>query len=147
MSPARRKNLSDEGGFVDFGETAPRLADPAVDALLSQSERRQGEARLSQKERERKRKEREKMRQRRAGHTTYDIPVALRKRMAELSEREGVPASQLAALALLRFLGDLQAGALTLSEHKVPSRSPRYDYNLILPLEVLEPARKGKKQG
>ncbi len=144
MSPARRRTSEEDGGFVDFGETA-RLVDPAVAGLLSQGERRQAEARLPQKEREQKKKEREKMRQRREEHTTYDIPVELRRRIKDLAERERVPASQIAALALLRFVQDYERRQVDLAEYKVASNSPRFDFNLNLPLEqagLKRPVRK-----
>jgi hypothetical protein len=141
MSPARRRPSKDDtpgkaGGFVDFGEAAqPAAADPAVSALLGQAERRQAEARLPQREREKKRKERDKIRARRPYHTTYDIPLELRKRIKSLADAEGVPASQLAALALLRFVDDLAQGAIELSAYKSPTRSPRYEWNLVIPAE------------
>lgn len=134
MSPARRKTIEEEAGFIDFGEAA-RMADPAVSALLNQSERRQSEARLPQKDREKKKKEREKIRARRPFHTTYDIPIELRQRIKDLAEKERVPASQIAALALLRFVRDYDSRAIDLLGYKVASSSPRYDFNLVLPVE------------
>lgn len=134
MSPARRKPVDDETGFIDFGE-ATRMADPAVSALLNQGERRQSESRLPQKDREKKKKEREKIRARRPFHTTYDIPIELRQRIKDLAEKERVPASQIAALALLRFVRDYETRAIDLLGYKVASSSPRYDFNLVLPVE------------
>lgn len=132
MSPARRKPKDEGGTFVNFGEAA-NMADPAVNALLGQAERRSSEQRMPTKARERKRKEREKIRARRPYHTTYDIPVELRQRIKDLAERHGVPASQIAALGLLRFVEDTAAGRVDVERYKVPSRSPRYDYNLVIP--------------
>lgn len=125
------------------------MADPAVSALLGRTERRQADTRLPRKERQKKDKERAKMRSRAAGHTTYDLPVALRKRIKEIAERERLPASQLAALALLRLLQDLERQQLDLGAYKIASRSPRYDFILRLPLETLEGGRqiKGRPKG
>jgi hypothetical protein len=133
MSPGKRRPPQ-ESGFIDFGEAANQ-ADPAVSALLGQVERRQSEARLPHKVREKKKKEREKIRARRPFHTTYDIPLELRQRIKELAEAQGLPASQIATLGLLRFVEDLANQEIDLSAHKVPSRSPRYDYNLVIPME------------
>lgn len=146
--PARRKPDATTG-FIDFSEAAQTpapaapvpaaaaaaLPDPAVAALLGQGQRRQEEARLPAKAREKKKKEREKIRARRPYHTTYDIPIELRQRLKELADAQGLPASQLAALGLLRFVEDLAARRVDLSGYKVASRSPRYDWNLVVPEE------------
>jgi hypothetical protein len=148
MSPAR-KRARDEQGFVDFGEAAS-LPDPAVSALLGQTEQRRAETRLSPREREKKRKEREKIRARRPFHTTYDIPLELRQRIKDLAEQYGVPASQLATLGLLRFVEDLASRQVDLGQIKVPSRSPRYDFNLVIAMEdfpaTFAQPRRGKKR-
>lgn len=145
MSPARRYIPPESSpNFVDFGQELTQ-ADPAVNLLLQRTEQRHQEARLSPKEREKKKKEREKIRARRPFHTTYDIPVELRERIKELAEAHGVPASQIATLGLLRFVEDLARGRVDLNRYKAPSRSPRYDFNLILPLEEFQ-ATFGKPQ-
>lgn len=149
MSPAKRQPKDDAGSFINFEETA-QMADPAVSALLARTERRQAEAHLTHKEREKKKKEREKIRARRPYHTTYDLPVELRQRIKELAEQHGVPASQLATLGLLRFVEDLAARRVDLAEQKVASRSPRYDFNLVIPVEdypaTFAVPRRGKKR-
>lgn len=149
MSPAKRHPRDDEESFIRF-EEAPSMPDPAVSALLARTERRQAEAHLSHKEREKKKKEREKIRARRPYHTTYDLPVELRQRIKELAEQHGVPASQLATLGLLRFVEDLAARRVDLTAHKVPSRSPRYDFNLVISMEeypaTFAMPRRGKKR-
>lgn len=83
-----------------------------------------------------KRREKEKIRARKAQRVTYDLPPELRTRMKAVAQKEGVPASQLAALALLRFLKDYDAGTLDLPALRQPSRSPRYAWNLILPESI-----------
>ncbi len=150
MSPAKRQPKDDEDSFIRFEETPP-MPDPAVSALLARTERRQAEAHLTHKEREKKKKEREKIRARRPYHTTYDLPVELRQRIKELAEQHGVPASQLATLGLLRFVEDLAARRVDLGAHKVPSRSPRYDFNLVISMEeypatFAAPRRSKKRQ-
>ena len=134
MSPARKGKPQDGGEFINFGETGGST-DPAVNALLGQAERRQAEARLSRSEREKKKKEREKIRRRRPFHTTYDIPVELRERIKTIAEQHAIPASQVAPLGLLLVVQALDDGQVDLNTYKVPSRSPRYDWNLVLPVE------------
>lgn len=148
MSPARRRPRDDASSFINFEEAA-NMADPAVSALLTQSERRRSEARLAPKEREKKRKERDKIRARRPYHTTYDIPVELRQKIRDLAERHGVPASQIATLGLLRFVEDVSGRQVDIDFYKAPSRSPRYEYNLVLemqdfPATFEAPRRRGR---
>lgn len=107
--------------------------DPAVANLLAEMEQRQTEAQLPKREREKKAREREKISARRERRATYDIPPSLRNKVMDLSEHLSVPASQLVTLALLRFFTDYSAGQIDLSIYKQPSRSPRYDWNLIFP--------------
>jgi hypothetical protein len=54
-----------------------------------------------------------------------------------MAEQERLPASQLVTLALLRFLQDYQASKVDLADYKQPSHSPRYDWNLSLPDELM----------
>ena len=148
MSPARKgKQAPDSGDFINFGE-ASGTTDPAVSALLDQSQRRQAEQRLTRGEREKKKKEREKIRKRRPFHTTYDIPVGLRERIKQVAEQHRVPASQVATLGLLMLVQALDDGQVDIGAYKVPSRSPRYDWNLVLPVdEVLgEAGSRGRRR-
>ena len=110
-----------------------QVLDPAVADLLSGMEQRQSEAALPRKVRERKVRERAKIQSRREQRATYDLPPTLRQQIKDLAEAERVPASQLVTLALMRFLKDLQAGKVDIDSLKQPSRSPRYDWNLIFP--------------
>ncbi len=82
-------------------------------------------------------REREKIRARRPSRVTYDLPPDLRQRISALAEERGLPASQLVTLALLRFLKEFQAGAVALEPYQHPSRSPRYQWNLVYPDELL----------
>ena len=81
----------------------------------------------------RKEKEAEKWSLRREKHVTYDLPVPLRERIKSLSDELRIPASQLVALALVRFLDEYDHHQVDLGKFKVPSRSPRYDWNLDIP--------------
>jgi hypothetical protein len=130
MSPARKKVLKDEN-LINF-EQPFTGADPAVQALIEVGSRQKYEAGLTRRERERIIKEKSRIRARRAQHTCYDIPPELRQYIKELAEKERIPASQIAALALLRFAADWQKGSVDLSQYKSPSRSPKFDWNLAL---------------
>lgn len=124
------------------------ILDPAVASLLNDMEHRQSDAALPRREREKKARERAKMTARRDQRATFDLPPALRKRIMELAETERLPASQLVTLALARFLQDLSAGSLDLTSYKKPSRSPRYDWNLVLPDDLLpaEPKKPARRK-
>ena len=78
-------------------------------------------------------REREKMAARRERRATYDLPTGLRNGIQALSAELRIPASQLAALAIARFLTDYQNSEIDLGIYKTPSRSPRYDWNLEIP--------------
>jgi len=119
------------------------ILDPAVASLLTDMEHRQSDAALPRREREKKAREKAKMRARRDQRATFDLPPALRQQLMEKAEAERFPASQLVTLALVRLFQDLAAGMLDLAPFKQPSRSPRYDWNLVLP-ESLLPAEAKK---
>jgi hypothetical protein len=120
-----------------------KILDPAVSGLLAGMEQRQAEQQLPRRERERIVKERLKIQARREQRATYDLPPVLREELRDLGESLGIPASQLAALALARFLIEYNDGRIDLDEYKQPSRSPRYDWNLVFPENLV---RKSKKK-
>lgn len=93
----------------------------------------------------RQEREREKIRARRDQRVTYDLPPALRQRIKELAEEQRLPASQLVTLALLRFLKDYDQDLVPLSRYKQPSGSPRYDWNLTFPPDLLATVRKKRR--
>ena len=113
------------------------VLDSAVADLLSTMELKQIEAQLPRREREKKARERFKIQSRREQRATYDLPPALRQQIKGMAEQERLPASQLVTLALLRFLQDYQGGKVELADYKQSSHSPRYDWNLSLPDELL----------
>ena len=93
-----------------------------------------------------KAREQEKIRKRRPQRVTYDLPPALRQRIYDLAAEQALPASQLVTLALLRFLKDYQDGAIQLGRYKQPSRSPRYDWNLVFPQDLLAVIKRKPKE-
>jgi hypothetical protein len=116
--------------------------DPAVADLLSGMEQRQAESQLPRKERERLGRERAKIQSRREQRATYDLPPALREEIRVMSEDLRIPASQLVTLALARFLNEYNSGTIDLGKYKQPSRSPRYDWNLVFPDELIRMKKK-----
>ncbi len=122
------------------------ILDPAVADLLTNMEQRQAEAQLPRREREKKARERAKIQSRREQRATYDLPPIVRQKIKQLADAERLPASQLATLALLRFLQDYEGGQIDLASYKQPSRSPRYDWNLVLPDNLLPAARRRKNK-
>ncbi len=121
------------------------VLDPAVADLLAGMEQRQSEAALPRRQREKKARERAKIQARRDQRATYDLPPAIREKIKDLSEEQRVPASQIVTLALGRFLQDLEQGRVDLNDFKKPSRSPRYDWNLDLPADLVPPPPKRKR--
>jgi hypothetical protein len=109
------------------------MIDPDVTNLLKDMERRQFESQLPRREKEKKTREREKINARRDRRVTYDLPPEIRNRVMILSEQLSIPASQLVTLALVQFLEEYDSEKIDLSIYKIPSRSPRYDWNLIIP--------------
>lgn len=121
--------------------------DPVVANLLSGMEQRQQEAQLPRKERERLVKERLKIKARREQRATYDLPPLIRESVRHLSETLRIPASQLVTLALARFLNAYENEEIDLGEFKQPSRSPRYDWNLVFPESLVPKTKNRKKSG
>ncbi len=78
-------------------------------------------------------KEREKILARKERRATFDILPELRQYIKNLGKKEKIPASQFVSLALLRFMVDFESGKIDLSTMKQPSRSPRYDWNIVFP--------------
>lgn len=122
------------------------LLDPAVADLINDMEQKQAESMLPRREREKKSRERAKIEARRDQRATYDLPPAVRQRVKDLAEELRLPASQLVTLALVRFLKAYEAETIDLSPYLRSSASPRYDWNLILPEELLPEAPKKKSR-
>jgi hypothetical protein len=120
------------------------ILDPAVADLLTGMEQKQSFQQLSRKERQKKNKEHAKITARREQRATYDLPPAIRTQIKELADNNAVPASQIVTLALARLLIDINGGKVDLGDYKQPSRSPRYEWNLIFP-ESLIPEENRKK--
>lgn len=118
--------------------------DPAVADLLKGMQQKQSESQLPRKERERISRERTKIQSRRDMRVTYDLPPTIREGVRLLAEELRLPASQLVTLALSRFLSDYGNQLIELGKYKQPSRSPRYDWNLVFPEEITQIGKKKK---
>ncbi|MHC1781258.1 MAG: hypothetical protein AB9891_00620 [Anaerolineaceae bacterium] len=109
---------------------------PAIDSsvaeILDSMQRKMATSQLPKKKREQVVKERAKIEARRDQRVTYDLPHLLKEKIRDMAEEHNLPASQLATLALIRFLEDMDHGKIDLESMKVASRSPRYDWNLKL---------------
>ena len=114
----------EKGGFVDFD------LDPAVASIIGHGERRQAEAKAPPQERKKKAKERAKNKARQGRRAVYDLSPELIQEVAAIAEQHRVPASQIAALLLRHGFRALQRGEIDIESRKVPSRSPRYRWNL-----------------
>jgi len=116
---------------------------PSVSAGgLENLESSQAQAHRSPREQARRQRERARTQARREQRVTYDLPPVLRQRLQALGEELRIPASQLAALALGRFLNDYAGGGVDLGAYKQPSLSPRYEWNLKLPNDVVHGKRR-----
>jgi hypothetical protein len=121
------------------------VLDPAVADLLAGMEQKHAIAQLPKRKREKLAREHAKMEARREQRATYDLPPLVRQKIRELAEEQHLPASQLVSLALIRFLEDIKNEKIDLDNMKEPSRSPRYDWNLILPGEPAMVTTRRKK--
>jgi len=119
--------------------------DPAVADLLKGMQQKQTESQLPRREREKLSRERAKIQSRRDQRATYDLPPSIREGLRVLAEDLRLPASQLATLALARFINEYQNGSIDLGQYKQPSRSPRYDWNLVFPEEIVFAGRRKKR--
>lgn len=124
-------------GFTGFDDLPG--VDPAVESLLGQGQRRQ----LPKNERSRKKKERERAQKRIPGRIGLDLPVELKHRLNALSQREGVPISQLVAFLLYEPVNLLERKRISLWGYKTASTSPKFDSNLDLQRKAEDVSRNG----
>lgn len=121
-----------------------QILDPAVADLLAGMEQKQAESQLPRRVREKKARERAKIQARRSHRVTYDLPPVVRQKIKKIAEDEGLPASQIVSFALVRFLTNHALGNIDFGIYKQPSRSPRYDWNLVIPDEMLSELKAAK---
>lgn len=102
------------------------VLDPAVSDLLTSMEQRQEKRSMSKAERK------EAERQRARSRMMLDVPPEIQQRITTLAISESTPVSGLVTLAIARFLRDMENG-MNLLPYKYPSRSPRFDWLIVLP--------------
>ena len=118
--------------------TSDGNSDKSIFELVNASLQQGQELPFEDKKQKRKQKERLKIQARKESRATYDILPELRKYLKNLSEQEHIPASQFVSLALIRFMADFEAGDIEIAAMKQPSRSPRYDWNIVFPPSLRE---------
>jgi hypothetical protein len=107
--------------------------DPAVQAYMGQGEQaalnaqREKEQNLTAAQRRKRKQDQQRVR------AYYDLPLAIKNRVIEIAEGEGVPTSQLAAFLLQHALQTYQAGEIDIAPYKRNSRVPRFEWMLALP--------------
>ncbi len=119
-------------GYIDFSNLEDEPLDPAVEALISKGQRTEAERRLPAKERKAKAKERAKAEARKGARALYDLDPALIAAVKRVAGKTCTTASQVAAVAIIRFLADVEAGKVDLRDYRTPSDSPRYEFNIDL---------------
>ncbi len=123
-------------------KTPDANADNSIFGLVNASFQGADEPAIEEKREKRKQRERMKIQARKENRATYDLLPELRKYLKNLSEQEHIPASQFVSLALVRFMADYEAGDIDIASMKQPSRSPRYDWNIVFPLSLREKLEK-----
>lgn len=130
--------------------------DEGVRFLLEESQRRAEESRLSpeerkrvaewrRKEEERKRKAKQKAQAQRENRFHLLLPRDLKKRVAEIALEHSVSESQVATFLLYEALDRYDKGEIGFWGFKHPSKSPRYEFNLIHPKDTERESRKNEK--
>lgn len=143
------------------GEYRPAIqsippADEQVAEILSDRQRHFEELRLSREERERllKMRRREEERKRRAKQKSQAqkenrfhllLPRDLKKRIAEIALEHGVSESQVVTFLLYEAIEWYDRGEVGFWGFKHPSKSPRYEFNLIHPKDTERESRKNEK--
>jgi hypothetical protein len=118
-----------DGGFLPF-DLDNLEPDPAVSALVSAGQAAQAERKLPPKERQKKARKREKDSER--SKTVYDLPKDILEKIAKIAAWNSTTASGIAALALKRFIVDVESGHVRVRDYLVPSESPRYQFRVNL---------------
>ena len=132
-------------------------ADSVVDEMLRESERKQTESNLSQEERRlliehRKREQSRKdtalrkSKEQAANRLVLLLPKELKEHIAMLAKAQRVTQSQVVTFFLYEALLAYRDGRFQFEEYLLPSDSPRYDWNLIHPLDSERFSRVSEKR-
>ncbi len=131
----------------DPEEVLPAFSSPAdevVSEILGEAGQRQAEMRLSAEERqmliearrkaqEKKEKARQKAQRQNPRRLHVLLPEDLKQQLQQLAEGYKVPTSQVVAFLLYEALGLYPDGEPDFTPYLYPSKSPRYESNLIHP--------------
>jgi hypothetical protein len=90
------------------------------------------EGEIEEQQAKRKKRRSEENRQKRP-KATYDLPLSLIEAIKQISKTESVPRSDLAVLALVRFIESYKAGEIKLEPLKIPNDSLMFEWKLDLP--------------
>jgi hypothetical protein len=130
--------------------------DEGLRLLLNESERRAEDSRLSpqerkklaqmrRKEEERKRKAQEKAEAQKANRFHVLLPKDLKRRLEEIAAEHGVSESQVVTFLLFEAVDRYKKGEIGFWGFKYPSKSPRYQFNLVHPKDTERESRKNEK--
>lgn len=122
-------------------------ADAVVAEILGDASRRQEELKLNPEERRlliasrrkteaKKDAARQKAQAQLANRMNVFLPQDLKAQITEQAEQLRVPVSQLVTFFLYEVVARYERSDLNLDRHLTPSRSPRYDFNLIHPRDA-----------
>jgi hypothetical protein len=114
------------------------------ESRLSPEERKRV-AEWRRKEEERKRKAKQKAQAQRENRFHLLLPRDLKKRIAEIALEHSVSESQVATFLLYEALDRYDKGEIGFWGFKHPSKSPRYEFNLIHPKDTERESRKNEK--
>jgi hypothetical protein len=121
-------------------------ADCVVDDMLRDSERKQNEASLSQDERkqiiemrkrtsQRKETQRQKSKDQAANRLVLLLPMDLKDQIIGIAKAHNVTQSQVTTFFLYEALLIYRDGKIDFENYKLPTNSPRYDWNLVHPMD------------
>ena len=102
-------------------------------------------AELKQKAEERKRKAKEKANAQKENRLHLLLPRDLKNKISEIASGHSVSESQVVTFLLFEAIDRYEKGEIGFWGFKYPSKSPRYEFNLIHPKDVERELRKNKK--
>lgn len=122
-------------------------ADAVVAEILGDASRRQDELKLSPEERKqliasrrkadaKKEAARQKAQAQLPNRMNLFLPQDLKTQITEQAEQLRVPISQLVTFFLYEMVAQYARGAVEIDPYLRPSRSPRYDFNLLHPRDA-----------
>jgi hypothetical protein len=131
--------------------------DEVLDAMLKESDRKQAEAGLSSDERQlviQKRKKaqskkeaaRRKSQAQLANRLQLLLPTDLKEKIQKLAAELQIPQSQVVTFFLYEAFQSYEKGSIHFDGFLLPSKSPRYEYNLIHPSDSERALKNSKKR-